>query len=109
VLERLTRVPVDTFLLALLAVVGVCAALLAIMLGITVGLSRLARLKCADTTVMLFCGSKKRLASGLPIALVFFGTGAVGLIMLPLILFHQIQLFVCAVIASRMPRTVPMN
>jgi solute carrier family 10 (sodium/bile acid cotransporter), member 7 len=31
----------------------------------------------------------------------------VGLIMLPLMLFHQIQLFVCAIIASRMSRTVP--
>jgi solute carrier family 10 (sodium/bile acid cotransporter), member 7 len=40
-------------------------------------------------------------------ALVFFGSGAVGLIMLPLIIFHQIQLIVCAVIASRMSRTAP--
>jgi predicted Na+-dependent transporter len=38
-------------------------------------------------------------------ALVFFATGAAGLIMLPLMIFHQIQLFVCAVIASRMSRT----
>jgi solute carrier family 10 (sodium/bile acid cotransporter), member 7 len=37
------------------------------------------------------------------------GTGAVGLIMLPLILFQKIQLFVCAVIASRMSRTVPVD
>jgi sodium/bile acid cotransporter 7 len=42
-------------------------------------------------------------------ALVFFGTGAVGLIMLPLMIFHQIQLFVCAIIASRMSRTVPAS
>ena len=89
------------------AVAGVCTALLAIMLGVTVGLSRLARLNRADTAVVLFCGSKKSLASGLPMALVFFGTGAVGLIMLPLMLFHQIQLFVCAIIASRMSRTAP--
>ena len=89
------------------AVAGVCVALLAIMLGVTVGMSGLARLNRADATVVLFCGSKKSLASGLPMALVFFGTGAVGLIMLPLIIFHQIQLFVCAVIASRMSRTVP--
>jgi len=43
------------------------------------------------------------------LALLFllYGTGAVGLIMLPLMLFHQIQLFVCAIIASRMSRTVP--
>jgi sodium/bile acid cotransporter 7 len=91
------------------AVAGVCAALLAVMLGVTVGLSRLARLNRADTTVVLFCGSKKSLASGLPMALVFFGTGAVGLIMLPLILFHQIQLFICAVIATRMSRVVPVD
>ena len=89
------------------AVAGVCTALLAIMLGFTVGVSRVARLNRADATVVLFCGSKKSLASGLPMATVFFGTGAVGLIMLPLMLFHQIQLFVCAIIASRMSRTVP--
>ncbi len=89
------------------AVAGVCVVLLAIMLGVTVGMSGLARLNRADATVVLFCGSKKSLASGLPMALVFFGTGAVGLIMLPLIIFHQIQLFVCAVIASRTSRTVP--
>jgi sodium/bile acid cotransporter 7 len=89
------------------AVAGVCTALLAIMLGFTVGVSRLARLNRPDAAVVLFCGSKKSLASGLPMALVFFGTGAVGLIMLPLMLFHQIQLFVCAIIASRMSRTVP--
>ena len=91
------------------AVAGVCTALLAIMLGFTVGVSRLARLNRADAAVVLFCGSKKSLASGLPMALVFFGTGAVGLIMLPLMLFHQIQLFVCAMIASRMSRTVPAD
>lgn len=88
-------------------VAGVCTALLAVMLGVTVGISRLASLNRADAAVVLFCGSKKSLASGLPMALVFFGTGAVGLIMLPLIIFHQIQLFACAVIASRMSRTVP--
>jgi sodium/bile acid cotransporter 7 len=87
------------------AVAGVCTALLAIMLGFTVGVSRLARLNRADAAVVLFCGSKKSLASGLPMALVFFGTGAVGLIMLPLMIFHQIQLLVCALIAGRMSRT----
>jgi sodium/bile acid cotransporter 7 len=92
------------------AVAGVCAALLAVMLGVTLGSSRLAGFNRADTAVVLFCGSKKSLASGLPMALVFFGNAAsssVGLIMLPLMLFHQIQLIVCAVIASRMSRTPP--
>jgi solute carrier family 10 (sodium/bile acid cotransporter), member 7 len=89
----------------LVAVAAVCAALLAVMLLLTVGTARLARLNRADATVLLFCGSKKSLASGLPMALVFFGTGAVGLIMLPLMIFHQIQLLACAAIASRMSRT----
>jgi sodium/bile acid cotransporter 7 len=88
----------------ILAVAAVCVVLLAIMLALTVGTARLARLNRADMTVLLFCGSKKSLASGLPMALVFFGPGAAGLIMLPLIIFHQIQLLTCAAIASRMSR-----
>jgi solute carrier family 10 (sodium/bile acid cotransporter), member 7 len=48
------------------AVAGVCTALLALMLGVTVGISRLASLNPADAAVVLFCGSKKSLASGLP-------------------------------------------
>jgi solute carrier family 10 (sodium/bile acid cotransporter), member 7 len=90
----------------LLAVVAVCAALLAIMLGVTVGTARLCRLSRADMIVLLFCGSKKSLASGLPMTLVLFGSGA-GLIMLPLIIFHQLQLIVCAALAARMARTAP--
>src|SRR6202163_774180 len=92
--------------LRIVAVAVVCTALLAAMLGITVGTARLARLNRADATVLLFCGSKKSLASGLPMALVLFGNGKVGLIMLPLMIFHQIQLLVCAVIAGRLSRTV---
>ena len=42
-------------------------------------------------------------------ALVFFDTGALGLIMLPLMVFPQIQLYVFAIIASRMSWTVPAN
>jgi solute carrier family 10 (sodium/bile acid cotransporter), member 7 len=89
----------------ILAVVGVCAALLAIMLAVTFGTARLCRLNHADMVVLVFCGSKKSLASGLPMTLVLFGSGA-GLIMLPLIIFHQMQLLVCASIASRMSRRV---
>lgn len=40
--------------------------------------------------VLLFCGSKKSLASGLPMALVLFPAATVGVIMLPLMIFHQI-------------------
>ena len=49
----------------------------------------------------MFCGSKKSLASGLPMASVLFAGQSVGLIVLPLMLFHQIQLMVCAALARR--------
>jgi sodium/bile acid cotransporter 7 len=86
------------------AVAAVSAVLLAIVLAVTAISGRLARLDRGDAIVLLFCGSKKSLASGLPMALVLFPPSSVGLIMLPLMLFHQIQLFVCAVIASRLAR-----
>jgi solute carrier family 10 (sodium/bile acid cotransporter), member 7 len=78
--------------------------LLAIVLAVTAVTGRLTRLDRGDAIVLLFCGSKKSLASGLPMALVLFPSSSVGLIMLPLMLFHQIQLFVCALIASRLAR-----
>jgi sodium/bile acid cotransporter 7 len=58
----------------------------------------------------VFCGSKKSLAAGLPMATVLFaghGAGTVGLVVLPLMLFHQIQLMVCAAIARRWAAGAP--
>ncbi|OHU93767.1 bile acid:sodium symporter family protein [Mycobacterium talmoniae] len=86
------------------AVAAVSAALLAAVLAFTTAAGRLAGFDRGDQIVLLFCGSKKSLASGLPMALVLFPATTVGLIMLPLMLFHQIQLVVCAVIASRLSR-----
>ena len=54
----------------------------------------------ADEITIVFCGSKKSLISGLPIAMVLFA-GHVGLVVLPLMVFHQIQLMVCASLARR--------
>jgi solute carrier family 10 (sodium/bile acid cotransporter), member 7 len=88
----------------LVAVAVVSAVLLAIVLLFTWAAGRFARLSRGDAIVLVFCGSKKSLASGLPMALVLFPAATVGLIMLPLLLFHQIQLIVCAVIASRLSR-----
>ncbi len=41
------------------------------------------------------------MATGVPMAQVLFATSAVGTIILPLMIFHQIQLMVCAVLAQR--------
>jgi solute carrier family 10 (sodium/bile acid cotransporter), member 7 len=88
----------------LVSVTVVATVLLAVVLAATTVIGRLARLDRGDAIVLLFCGSKKSLASGLPMALVLFPAATVGLTMLPLMLFHQIQLVVCAVIASRFAR-----
>jgi sodium/bile acid cotransporter 7 len=90
----------------LVALAVICAALLATVLAITAAMGRAARLDRADAVVLVFCGSKKSLASGLPMALVLFGSANVGLIMLPLMVFHMIQLLVCAVIAGQLAREV---
>lgn len=87
--------------LGVLAIVDV--VLLAIVLATTFTVGRLF-FDREDEIVLLFCGSKKSLASGIPIAKVLFAAGTLGTMVLPLMLFHQIQLLVCAVIAGRYAR-----
>ncbi|TXH36071.1 MAG: bile acid:sodium symporter [Rhodospirillaceae bacterium] len=76
-------------------------ALLAIVMVITTYGSRWMGFNKADEITIVFCGSKKSLASGVPMAKVIFAGQDVGGIVLPLMLFHQIQLMVCAYIARR--------
>jgi sodium/bile acid cotransporter 7 len=77
------------------------AALLAAVLGLTTLASRALGFSRSDEIVAVFCGSKKSLASGLPMATVLFAGQSAGLIVLPLMLFHQIQLMACAALAQR--------
>ena len=79
----------------------VCVALLAAVLGLTLAAARATRLSTPDEITLVFCGSKKSLASGVPMAGVLFPGDALGLILLPVMIFHQIQLMVVAVIAQR--------
>lgn len=72
--------------------------LLAIILGLTAALGRLMGQTIENDISLQFCGSKKSLATGVPMASVIFPSGA-GIVVLPLMLFHQIQLFVCTVLA----------
>lgn len=85
-----------------LALLGLLSCLLlAVVLAATWGAARLMKFSHEDAVVLLFCGSKKSLASGVPIASVLFGAEQVGMIILPLMIFHQIQLIVSAIIARR--------
>ncbi len=81
-----------------------CSALLAIALFATSQLGKRLGFSREDRITILFCGSKKSLASGVPMANVLFAGSAVGAIVLPLMLFHQVQLMVCAVLAQRYAR-----
>jgi sodium/bile acid cotransporter 7 len=81
-----------------------CCALLAVALVATAQLGLRLGFDRADRITILFCGSKKSLASGVPMANVLFTPATVGLAVLPLMLFHQIQLMVCAVLAQRYAR-----
>ncbi|MER6419789.1 bile acid:sodium symporter family protein [Streptomyces sp. NPDC001137] len=76
------------------------AVLLAVMLALTWYGGKALRFDREDRIAIQFAGSKKSLASGLPMASVLFGAHA-SLAVLPLMLFHQMQLMVCAVIAKR--------
>ncbi len=75
--------------------------LLAIVLGLTTSLSRRLGFSKADEIAIVFCGSKKSLASGVPMANILFAGASVGMMVMPLMLFHQIQLMACAVLARR--------
>jgi sodium/bile acid cotransporter 7 len=91
---------------ALAGLLVVCAVLLACALLLTGWFARRLGFGKADEITIVFCGSKKSMASGIPMAKVLFASHAVGAIVLPLMLFHQMQLMVCAVLAQRYARRV---
>jgi sodium/bile acid cotransporter 7 len=86
-----------------------CAILLAVVITATTWAARALGFSREDEIAIVFCGSKKSLASGVPMAGVLFPAAAVGAIIVPLMLFHQMQLMLCAVLAKRYAasRTVP--
>lgn len=92
---------------ALVGLVAVCIVLLALVMAAALAVGRFLSLDRGDRIALLFCGSKKSLASGLPMATVLFAGEGVALIILPLMIFHQIQLVVSAWIAARLARSAP--
>ena len=78
-------------------------ALLAVMTALTFCLGQAARLSGPDRVAALFCGSQKTLAAGVPLASTIFSAGspAVGIVVLPLIFYHALQLSLGVILASR--------
>ncbi|WP_182086001.1 bile acid:sodium symporter family protein [Aureimonas sp. ME7] len=88
--------------LALVVVFAI--AILAVALTATTLAARWLGFERADEIAIVFCGSKKSMATGIPMAGILFAGHAMALVVLPLMLFHQIQLFACAALAQRYAR-----
>jgi sodium/bile acid cotransporter 7 len=78
-----------------------CLALLGTVLAATTFAARALGFDKADEIAIVFCGSKKSLASGAPIAAALLSPAVAGVAMIPLMIFHQVQLMACAAIAQR--------
>jgi solute carrier family 10 (sodium/bile acid cotransporter), member 7 len=100
VVEGLWR---DTPISALLSTLAMCALLLALVMPTLVWTARRLGFARQDQIAIVFCGSKKSMASGIPMAKILFAgqLGGLGALVLPLMIFHQLQLMVCAVVARR--------
>ncbi|ATG74232.1 bile acid:sodium symporter [Zobellella denitrificans] len=83
---------------------AVCCLLLALVLLLTAWLGRRLGFNREDRITIVFGGSKKSMATGVPMAKVLFAGSMLGPALLPLMIFHQIQLMACAVLARRYAR-----
>ncbi|HKN04730.1 MAG TPA: bile acid:sodium symporter family protein [Buttiauxella sp.] len=86
---------------SLLFIVVVSLVLLAMVISINMFVARRLGFSKADEITIVFCGSKKSLANGIPMANILFPVATVGMMVLPLMIFHQLQLMICAVLAKR--------
>jgi sodium/bile acid cotransporter 7 len=82
----------------------ICALMLALALSVTSLVGRKLGFAPADATAVMFCGSEKSLAAGLPLAAILFHGPLGGAVILPVIMYHAMQLVVCAGIARRLSR-----
>ncbi|NQY38801.1 MAG: bile acid:sodium symporter [Henriciella sp.] len=91
----------------IVATIGLVLVLLAIAFSLTIWLSRRLNLPLEDEAAVVFCGSTKSLANGAPIAQILFaGSPLLGVILLPLMLYHQLQLVGCAILAQRYSKQI---
>lgn len=89
------------------ALIG-AGTLLAVVLTLSTWLVRRFGFPVEDEIAAVFCGSKKTMASGVPMAKLLFGAHpSLGLILLPIMFYHQLQLFACSMLANRYSRRQP--
>ncbi len=84
----------------------ICLALFFILLEMLQGICKLLGFSRGDTIAGAFCGTKKSLASGVPLAKVMFGNSpALGMIILPFVIYHLLQLVTASILARRWAAT----
>ncbi len=86
----------------ILMVTTAMAVLFFVIFFIVNFLSRLMRFSIEDRIAVVFCGTKKSLVHGTVMVKVLFPQSAnVGVILLPLMIFHTIQLIIASIIAQK--------
>ena len=76
-----------------------------VVFGVVGAIAKAAKFNDGDRIAAIFCGSKKSIAAGVPMAqLIFAGDPRLGLILLPLMIYHPLQLVICGVLAGRWAR-----
>lgn len=83
-----------------------CSVLLTVVMLLALYLPKWLGFNQADQITIFFCSSKKTLASGVPMAQILFIGQPLGMIVLPIMIFHQIQLMVCGVIANQWSKSM---
>jgi sodium/bile acid cotransporter 7 len=89
--------PVQSFLVLVL----VDGVLLGVMLSYNVFLARRLRFAREDEVAIAFCGTQKSLIMGIPMANALFAGSTLGFVVLPMIVYHQMQFMACAALARR--------
>ncbi|WP_441258173.1 bile acid:sodium symporter family protein [Vibrio sp. Vf1514] len=89
----------------LISSIAICTVILLFMVHLIQWGARRTKFTLPDEVAAVFCGTKKTLAAGIPMAKVIFGADpSLGMILLPIMLYHPIQIFYCAVLANRYAR-----
>ena len=99
------QVSLTTLLLLIIA----CSVLLTLVMLLALFVPRWIGFDKADQKTIFFCGSKKTLASGVPMAQILFIGQPIGMIVLPIMIFHQIQLMVCGIVANMWSKQVEVK
>ncbi len=88
-----------------IVMVAGATALFYLVFFILQAVTKLLKFNTEDQIAAVFCGSKKSIAAGVPMAQLIFGSDPhIGLILLPLMIYHPLQLVICGVMAGRWAR-----